>query len=304
MGRRTKPEDERLGAIEAVQALASAADKHPAVARLLRDHLDATSVTGTGIGAATGAGTAAATDAALRRAQDDLLDDAWRDLGREQLHELLAGRLSPHEWDSDEAWLDAHASVRRTVWALLRPDDPQTQTWLAGLARWFTAGPKSDRQPSTWLEVSALCLGATPVADLPAIVGRMFHPIRAEYLESYRKLGSLPASPQVSGVMARVSDKTLGRLLMGLTVPLLYRLRHDAAVVEALRASLSGGPVAETAPFFAPSGTVQPGSGQDGGSGEDGPAQSPTSSIALRATSTPWRAASSSRPLHSSTPAT
>jgi len=27
--------------------------------------------------------------------------------------------------------------------------------------------------------------------------------------ESYRKLGSLPASPQVSGVMARVSDKTL-----------------------------------------------------------------------------------------------
>jgi len=28
------------------------------------------------------------------------------------------------------------------------------------------------------------------------------------YLESYRKLGSLPASPQVSGVMARVSDKT------------------------------------------------------------------------------------------------
>jgi hypothetical protein len=26
--------------------------------------------------------------------------------------------------------------------------------------------------------------------------------------ESYRKLGSLPASPQVSGVMARVSDKT------------------------------------------------------------------------------------------------
>jgi hypothetical protein len=29
------------------------------------------------------------------------------------------------------------------------------------------------------------------------------------YRESYRKLGSLPASPQVSGVMARVSDKTL-----------------------------------------------------------------------------------------------
>jgi len=28
--------------------------------------------------------------------------------------------------------------------------------------------------------------------------------------ESYRKLGSLPASPQVSGVMARVSDKTQG----------------------------------------------------------------------------------------------
>ncbi len=27
-------------------------------------------------------------------------------------------------------------------------------------------------------------------------------------IESYRKLGSLPASPQVSGVMARVSDKT------------------------------------------------------------------------------------------------
>jgi len=27
-------------------------------------------------------------------------------------------------------------------------------------------------------------------------------------VESYRKLGSLPASPQVSGVMTRVSDKT------------------------------------------------------------------------------------------------
>ena len=31
------------------------------------------------------------------------------------------------------------------------------------------------------------------------------------YKESYRKLGSLPASPQVSGVMARVSDKTQGK---------------------------------------------------------------------------------------------
>ena len=30
------------------------------------------------------------------------------------------------------------------------------------------------------------------------------------FTESYRKLGSLPASPQVSGVMARVSDKTHG----------------------------------------------------------------------------------------------
>ena len=29
-----------------------------------------------------------------------------------------------------------------------------------------------------------------------------------EVIESYRKLGSLPASPQVSGVMTRVSDKT------------------------------------------------------------------------------------------------
>ena len=32
--------------------------------------------------------------------------------------------------------------------------------------------------------------------------------------ESYRKLGSLPASPQVSGVMARVSDKTQCRLVV------------------------------------------------------------------------------------------
>ena len=33
----------------------------------------------------------------------------------------------------------------------------------------------------------------------------------ANYIkESYRKLGSMPASPQVSGVMARVSDKTQG----------------------------------------------------------------------------------------------
>lgn len=284
------PKDERLAAIETVKALALAADKHPDVARLVREHLDAANEASAGVGAGTGA----ASEAALRRAQDDLrvapgviewlkndsggdrekirllleasdlaasrsphrfdhvtawalprlLDGAKRDLGRGQLHELLAGGLSPHQWDSDEAWLDAHASVRRTVWALLNPDDPQTQTWLAGLARWFATGPKLDRQPSTWLEVSALCVGATPAADLPAILGRMFYPARAEYF----------------------ADS-----LWELTVPLLYRLRHDADAVEALRASLLGDPIAETAPYFAPSGPgmhVHPGSRQ---SGQDGP---------------------------------
>jgi hypothetical protein len=165
-----------------------------------------------------------------------LLDDIWRDLSREQLHELLSGRLSTHEWDSDEAWLNPRASVRRTVWALLRPDDPQTQTWLDGLARWFTADSTLYRQPATWLEVSALCFGATPAADLPAIVNRMFHPTRAEYLDNS---------------------------LWELTVPLVNRLRHDPYVVEALRASLSGAPIPETTPFFASSGLetpVQPGS--------------------------------------------
>ncbi len=42
--------------------------------------------------------------------------------------------------------------------------------------------------------------GAVPVQALPPPATK----------ESYRKLGSLPASPQVSGVMARVSDKTQG----------------------------------------------------------------------------------------------
>ena len=41
-----------------------------------------------------------------------------------------------------------------------------------------------------------------------ALESDLLEPPFALYLESYRKLGSLPASPQVSGVMARVSDKT------------------------------------------------------------------------------------------------
>ena len=52
-------------------------------------------------------------------------------------------------------------------------------------------------------------------------------------LESYRKLGSLPASPQVSGVMTRVSDKTHYRSRVG--------LRHaDPCIPQEAQQSASG----------------------------------------------------------------
>lgn len=272
-GRRSKSKEEELRAIEAVQALATAADRHPAVARLVRGYLDAAN--------ATGAGITTAADAAAHRAQDDLrsdpsviewltrdsesassipllldasdlairshdrlridrvtrwalprlLDYSGRDFSRSQLHELLGRQLTPNEWDSDEAWRDAHASLRRTVWTLLRPDDRQTQTWLAGLAQWFATGGDPDRQPATWLEVSALCFGATPTIDLPAIIGRLFHPNRAEQLDDS---------------------------LWMLTMPLLHRLRHDVEAVDALRASLSDAPIAETTAFFSSANSKTP----------------------------------------------
>jgi NACHT domain len=290
-GRHNKSRDDRLGVTQVVQSLAIAADKHPAVARLVAEHLDIANVIPAGLAVGTDASPSTEADSALRRAQDDLrvslgvvarqkrdlgedpqivqrlleacdlaatgtpprfrqvrqwalphlLDDRWRELSDQRLENLVVQR-SPRWWDSDKAWVSPQASVRRTVWTLLRPTDHQTKMWLTGLGRWF-AGSKQEEQPSSWLEVSALCLGATPAEDLPAIVGRMFYPARTEYLDDS---------------------------FWELTAPLLYRLRHDTAAVEALRVSLSGDPVTETSPFFAPSDPETdplPGQGPDAGPG-------------------------------------
>ncbi|MBT2532908.1 NACHT domain-containing protein [Arthrobacter sp. ISL-48] len=154
-----------------------------------------------------------------------LLGDDSRNLHSDELRELIAGALEEDEWLSDRAYLQTRGSLRRSVWALLFPDDRQTQAWVSGLAQWFSRGPKREGQPSNWLEVSALCIGATPAEDLPAIIGRIFHPGRMEYVD---------------------------RSSWELTIPTLYRLRQDEAAVLALSRSLSGGAIPETSPFFRP----------------------------------------------------
>ena len=60
-----------------------------------------------------------------------------------------------------------------------------------------------------------VCIAHDPGMRLRDIAAALGITERSAYgivtdLESYRKLGSLPASPQVSGVMTRVSDKTPG----------------------------------------------------------------------------------------------
>jgi energy-coupling factor transporter ATP-binding protein EcfA2 len=164
-------------------------------------------------------------DQVRRWALSHLLDENLHELHAGNLREVLVEGLPQEELDRDDAWRHDHGHLRRSVFALLFPQDETTMTWLAGLARWFERAPRQSHGPSSWLEVAALCLGAAPAVDLPAIIGRIFQPGRLEYVDDS---------------------------LWETTVPLLYRLRHDHASVEALRSSLSGEPVPLTSPFFHP----------------------------------------------------
>jgi hypothetical protein len=130
----------------------------------------------------------------------------------------------PGVWDWDRAWLDDQFVCRRSVWALLFPQDARTQGWLAGLGSWFVEGAESSGSPASWLEACALSFGASPAEHLPAIVERLFDPMRLEML-----------------------DDTLWEL----TLPLLHRLRHDQEAVASLRASLGAETVNEDSPLFA-----------------------------------------------------
>jgi hypothetical protein len=76
----------------------------------------------------------------------------------------------------------------------------------------------------SWLEVCALTFGATPAADLPALISRVLHPGRLQYLQDSQ---------------------------WGITLPLLQRLKSDSDAVDALRISLSGNSIPVTTPFFA-----------------------------------------------------
>jgi hypothetical protein len=130
----------------------------------------------------------------------------------------------PNAWEWERAWLDERFTHRRALWALLFPQDPLTQRWLSALGAWFAKGPQRSGEPASWLEVCALCLGAAPAVDLPAIIERLFHPMRLELL---------------------------GDSHWEMTVPLLHRLRHDTEAVEALRSSV-GEAAAQGSPLFAP----------------------------------------------------
>lgn len=77
----------------------------------------------------------------------------------------------------------------------------------------------------SWLEVGALCFGAAPAVDLPALLTRLFHPQRLEYLRDS---------------------------LWELTAPVEYRLRTDEEAVSALQHAMAGGSVETSTPLFAP----------------------------------------------------
>jgi len=84
----------------------------------------------------------------------------------------------PGVWNSDRAWQDTQFVFRRSVWALLYPQDALTQRWLTGLGSWFTDGANPAGSPASWLETSAISFGASPTELLPSIVERVFHPMR------------------------------------------------------------------------------------------------------------------------------
>lgn len=130
----------------------------------------------------------------------------------------------PGVWEWDRAWLDDRFVCRRSVWALLFPRDALTQAWLTGLGSWFAEGAESTGSPASWLEACALSLGASPAEHLPAIIERLFRPMRLEMLDDS---------------------------LWELTLPLLHRLRHDGDAVASLRASFEAESVNQDSPLFA-----------------------------------------------------
>lgn len=154
---------------------------------------------------------------------DHLLDrDSWT-VDAEELRAALAEGHAEYEWADSRAWTSPSRYLRRAAFALHFPQDPQTRRWYNGLAEWFST--RRGTGPIQWLEVGALCLGAAPADDLPALVGRVFHPTRVELL---------------------------GDHLWELTIPLVHRLQHDDAAVSILQESLAGAPISEASPIFGP----------------------------------------------------
>ncbi|WP_029429563.1 NACHT domain-containing protein [Blastococcus sp. URHD0036] len=126
-------------------------------------------------------------------------------------------------WIDASAWSHAHRSVRRTAFTLLFPEDAQTRYWRATLSDWFRERPPEMPPPANWVEVAALCFGAGPAAELPALVGGLFHPRRTEHLRDS---------------------------LWQLTLPLLYRLRRDPAARRAMLATIAGSQPTRPSPWF------------------------------------------------------
>lgn len=148
-------------------------------------------------------------------------------------------------WDSDRAWQDAAFGFRRSVWALLYPQDALTQRWLTGLGSWFKDGANPAGSPASWLETAAISFGASPSESLPSLVERIFRPMRLEMLRDS---------------------------LWELTTPLLYRVRNDRDAADSLRASLGADTVNEGSPLFAPKLTMH--ARRPLGSGTDTPVES------------------------------
>lgn len=278
---RLKPSEQDRRALRAVEALATGAGSNTAIADLVDDH----SATETGIGSGSLAlsipviqekkrrlgADRASLELVIRSADEsrgnhdrfdrvrkwaltELLDrEPWHVSDADVREVLAAGAVGrpvsprrnaltrsdepprdsqsanePGVWDSDRAWQDAQFAFRRSVWALLYPQDALTQRWLAGLGSWFTDGANPADSPASWLETSAISFGASPTEALPSIVERVFRPMRLDML---------------------------GDSLWELTAPLIYRVRHDRAAAESLRASLGAETVNQDSPLFAPDST-------------------------------------------------
>lgn len=279
---RLKPSEQDRRALRAVKALATSAGRNTAIADLVDEHLATETESGSGsLGLSIpviqekkrrlGADRASLElvvrcadesrdnhdrfDRVTKWALTELLDREQWQVSTSDVREVLAagavGRPRsprrnararsdepPHDpqsanepgvWDSDRAWQDAQFVFRRSVWALLDPQDALTQRWLTGLGSWFTDGANPADSPASWLETSAISFGASPTEVLPSIVERVFHPIRLEMLRDS---------------------------LWELTAPLLYRVRHDRAAAESLRASLGAETVNQDSPLFAPDSTT------------------------------------------------